>query len=317
MLDPSGCGLGVAIGLVEIGHSVRHAGPRAWSDARTEDPARCCRELVARFCGAPADSEARTDFDLVIVVDVFADLLAEVAGGNVVTAPRHARRIQAQIDAAKRAGQVVVIDAADCRQARAGAFAELPHAVLLAREVARSDRGPWRPFPFLYNNVLLWLEYLRPSREWWLPEQARLRQWDWAFCGTLDGARYGERRRRALDAVKERWPALRGVVRTTAPFVDVLQVLQSSRMGIDLPGAGELCFRLHECLALGTPVLQPTPPTIEFAQGLEPVLSADPTALQGMTAEQVRVHYLENYSPRVAAEQLLAALPVRRSVPVR
>jgi hypothetical protein len=302
VLDPSGCGLGLAIGLVELGHAVRHAGPRAWAETDVPEPVRCCRELAARFFGAQGGPLTAGSIDLLVVVDVFADLLAEVDPSKVV---RHARRIQAQIDAAARAPRVVVFDASDCQKPRAAAFEQLPHAVLLAREVARGEAGRWQPFPFLYNNVMLWLEHLRPPREWWVPEKTRQRQWDWAFCGTLDHPRYGERRRRALAAVAQRWPELRSAVRTEASFVEVMEVLQGSRTGLDLPGAGELCFRLHECLALGVPVLQPQAPAIEFTPGLAPVLLSEPADL---TADEVREIHLQHYAPSTAAARLLAAL---------
>jgi hypothetical protein len=201
-----------------------------------------------------------------------------------------------------------VLDASDQRHTRARAFEQLPHAVLLAREVTRGENGRWRPFPYLYNNVLLWLERQRPAREWWVPEKARQRQWDWAFCGTLDHPRYGERRRRALAEVAERWPGLRSAVRTSVSFVEVLEVLQGARMGLDLPGTGDLCFRLHECLALGTPVLRPDPAAIEMAPGLAPVLAPDPAELTGLTADEVREIYAQYYAPAAAANRVLDAM---------
>ncbi|MEO6595262.1 MAG: hypothetical protein ABIP94_10965 [Planctomycetota bacterium] len=149
-----------------------------------------------------------------------------------------------------------MIDMSDKGAPREIGFEALPNATLFARECAVGDAGPWRPFPFLYNHVLLWLEHLRPAYEWFVPANQRRFVSDWAFCGTIEHPRYGDRRRLALVQAVQRWSQLRGAIATQIPFVDVLRMLQATQFGLDLPGAGELCFRLHESLALGTPVLR-------------------------------------------------------------
>ena len=85
----------------------------------------------------------------------------------------------------------------------------------------------------------------------------------------------------------------------------------------DLPGAGELCFRMHECLALGVPVLQPEPFTIAVPPGLEQVVSDEPELLERLDPEAVRAVYLDCCSPRAAAQMLLAAVQARMPVASR
>ncbi|HLQ38717.1 MAG TPA: hypothetical protein VK348_12990 [Planctomycetota bacterium] len=318
-LDHSGCGLGLAIGLVELGHHVAYTGPQRWAGDPHGDVERMIRELLDRYCGGNTP-RVDTDADLLVILDGFADLLDSLHAGRQVVcridlaAPLRAtlnpliypERLRLWLQLASAARSVVAIDCSDLRGPCEPAFERLPHCALLAREVGRDETGPWRPFPFLYNPVLLWLEHLRPQREWLVPGSSRRATWDWAFCGTVDHPRYRGRRQALLQEVGRRWPGLRGCVPTTVPFAEVLRVLQSSRCGLDLPGAGELCFRLHECLALGVPVLRPWPFSIALPPGVEAAIVRDPAASPALDLEAVRAVHLQHYAPRVAAAALLA-----------
>lgn len=328
VVDPAGAGLGVAVGLCELGHEVRYRG--AWrSAARRARPRgeaeRLRDELVAHVFGAEAQpvgpgsgSDLGDGVDLLVLVDVFADWLAVLERGYEDRAGEpleHAlqddagvavypERLRLYLEAAARAPRTVVVDLSDRDGPRETAFEGLPDATLLAREGAGD--GPWRPFPYLFHSTVLWLEYLQPTAAWLLAERPAPVA-DWAFCGTLEHVRYGGRRREALRAIAARWPGLRGRVVHDAPFRDVLATLQCVRFGLDLPGAGEVCFRVHECLALGTPVWQPLATRVAWPDGLAPVRFRDPERPPALDAADVRTIYREHYSPRAAASRLLAS----------
>lgn len=326
VVDPGGGGLGLAIGLAQLGHEVVHRGPTSWATASPESWARCSRELQRRFLRTPTREDPEPD--LLVLVDVFADLWWSLARAEAVlpvedgTDPLrddagplvYPARLEWYCERARAAGAVAVVDMSDRGEEREVAFEAVEHAVLFARECPAAGDGPWRPFPFLFNQALLWLELLRPRREWWIEPAARRYEHDWVFCGSVDHPRYGGRRREALAALQSRWPERRGLVQSTAPFVDVLRLLQSARFGIDLPGAGELCFRLHECLALGTPVVRPLPAGIALPCGLAEVVADDPTGLRTMDPATVREVQAAHYSPQAAARWLLAGIAAGRPV---
>lgn len=333
VVDPGGGGLGLAIGLGQLGHSVAHRGPTSWREGAAW-PANCSRDLQQRFC-VPWSADA-PEPDLLILVDVFADYLHALErrlgadAGAFVADPLDDRggtlvypdRLAWFCRRALAAPRVAVVDLSDASSPREVAFTALPHATLLARECPAAGDGRWRPFPFLYNHVLLWLELLRPAAEWWVPGGARRRLHDgvfrdWAFCGTVEHPRYGDRRRRALAELVLRWPQLRGRVETSLPFADVLRVWQHVGFGVDLRGAGELCFRLHECLALGTPVVRPFATSIALPRGLRGVVADAPEDLAPLTPEAVRAVYERHYAPRAAATWLLAAVAAATATPAQ
>lgn len=327
VFDPTGHGLGTAIGLAELGHAVAYAAPPAWSAPHASEASRLAAEL-ARHCLGPATVPDPAACDLVVAVDTFADHLAAIdrcdaARRGTGPAPTaweieavlvYPERLGRWCELSARSAHLAVIDASDLRRPRETGFEFLAGVTLLAREVGPGDGLAWRPFPFLWNTVLLWLEHLRPESEWRVPAAARPRHHDWAFCGTVEHARYGEARRQGLAAARARWPQLRGVVRSDLAFRDVLALLQAGRFGLDLPGAGELCFRQHECLALGVPLLQVAPFTIATAPGVQAAVADDPAALAGLDVAAVRAIYRDCASPRAAATALLAA--VEAGVPV-
>lgn len=315
MLDHTGVGLGAGIGLVELGHTVRYAGPQPAPMAAGGELASQRRQLIGRYFGAEAEPDGRAD--LLVIAGSFADQLLALQQRRHLGQPfdpdalRRAtwnplvypHRLRWWLELVSTAPAVAVIDGSDAQAPREAGFESLPHATLLAREVDASAPSAWRPWPFLYNPVLLWLECLQPEPSWLLPAQ-RHAQRDWVFCGTLQHPRYGGRRARLLAEVQRRWP--RGIAASSVSFLDVLQLLQQSRCGLDLPGAGELCFRLHECLALGVPVLRPWPFAIALPPGLDGAFAREPAAAPSF--DEVRAIYRERYAPRAAAEALLAAV---------
>ena len=317
VVDPGGHGIGVAIGLRELGHEVHYVAAHAF---REDDSlmGQMRVELVDRMFGG-GDSEA-SEPDLLVLVDVFADHLRclerrEAPVGKDVTHPLQADggvmvyplRLGHFIARAQAAGRVAVIDMSDSCEQREVVFDAMPNVQLFAREVHGSGDGRWQALPFLYNFTMLWLEYTRPKEQWLVAEN-RPQQWDWAFCGTIDHERYGRRRELAIALLAKRWPELRGVVMGQLSFQQVLVVLQSVRAGLDLPGVGELCFRMHECLALGTPVLRPLSPNVSLPAGLAAVVVADPSDLPDCNVNHVRAVYAEHYAPIAAARWLLAAM---------
>lgn len=326
LVDPSGQALGLALGLAEAGHRVDYARPEHWQHGKPGELASAIEQVAAHRCGPPATFEPLPAADLLVVVDCFADRLADLVAGrlNDPNPPRspwaftfdsrtYPSRLAACLELAVQAPRVVVVDSSDRATPREVAFEGLPHAVLLAREVPVGIASRWRPLPFLYNQALLVLERSAELAAWWSHPEHRRKSHDWAFYGTVDHRRYGGRRATALAAVREAWPDLSGDIACGMTFHQTMQRMQSSRCVLDLPGAGRLCFRLHEALAFGIPVFAPRvpgtedPPEIVLPAGVAAVRVADPYAATAMPWEQVQGVYRAAYATEVAAACLLRA----------
>lgn len=319
VVDPGGHGIGLAIGLLELGHEVRYVS--AHSTRHGSAQLQSMRiELIERMFGGL--QEPGDESDLLVLVDVFGDYLqcfdAGIGPTGVeVTDPMqdnagvlvYPHRLKFMSELAQAASRVAVIDMSDHGSFRESAFERIPRAHLFAREVRGTSDGAWQPFPFLYNFVMLWLEYTQPQSHWLLADRPSP-TWDWAFCGTLTHERYGLKRQAAIQVLAQRWPELLGAVLSQKPYDEVLGALQSVRFGLDLPGVGEMCFRLHECLAVGTPVWRPLAGDVALPPGLSGAVFADPGArdLGNLSAEAVRATYTEHYAPIAAARWLLAAI---------
>ncbi|MFT4515747.1 MAG: hypothetical protein ACI91B_004466, partial [Planctomycetota bacterium] len=309
--------MGAAIGLLELGHEVRYVGAHSLRPGSAQLQ-RMRHELIEHMFGG--SQEAVGDSDLLVIVDVFGDYLQcfdKRIGptGVEATDPMqddagvmiYPHRLQFLCERAQAASRVAVIDMSDHGSYREPAFEALPNTCLFGREVSDTDTGAWRPFPFLYNFVMLWLEYTQPQSKWLVAERSN-KAWDWAFCGTLAHERYGQKRKAAIEVLARRWPELTGGVLAQIPFSEVLGALQSVRFGLDLPGVGELCFRLHECLAVGTPVWRPFRRHVALPSGLNQVVVTDPAELSVTDPEAVRAIYAEHYAPMAAARWLLAGI---------
>lgn len=324
VVDPGEHGLGPALGLVELGHEVRYVdggGGLAQRDevAPRDEVARMRRELSERFLGGRHD-EPRGDADLTIVFGVFADQLQQLqlarrqsgvvslrwGMGDLIEqgGPRsYPVQLQRAAEVLARCGPSCVVDMSDAREPHEPLFEALPEVSLFARERAADAPSPWQPFPFLFNSVVLWLERMAPATDWL--HAARHPRWDWVFCGTVDGERYGARRSAAIARIARGYPQLAGAVFGDIGFAQVLAVLHSARFGLDLPGVGDLCFRLHECLSVGTPLWRPFPGDVRLPEGLAPLTFAHPDAAPACSADEVRAIAAEHYSPRAAARWLL------------
>lgn len=322
IVDPSGLALGVAMGLVEHGHRVGYSRPLAWLEPNDSVFTTACACVAQHHCGRHVDALDDLDADVIVLVDSFADNLQALVERQGTHHPFDARRpfaatlnplvypsrLAAYIEIASRAQQLVVIDCSDQFHPRETAFEAFAGATLLARECPRGGIGPWRPFPFLFNNALLALEHIRDKHVWWVPPERRQQVWDWTFAGTIDHARYGGRRTKAIEEVRLTWPTLRGNLVANGSFFAALRELQASRCALDLPGVGQLCFRLHESLTLGVPLFQQSSFSIHIAPGIDEVIADDPMAAAAISYEQVRRVQAECYSPRAAARFLLEEL---------
>lgn len=316
MHDPTGCAFGAAIGLVELGHEVVFAGPPEWRSPSAGEMSRLLCALADRMFGAGCRDVDAAACDLVVVADVFGDFLAGLApylerGRTGALPPEwvllYPDRLHRAIELSTSGSAPVVIDYSDAREHRESVFETIAGATLLARECGRDDTGPWRPFPYLFHGGVLWMQRMRQRHDWWIPPARRRRVLDWTFCGTVDHPRYAGRRVTAIAEVRDRWPGLRGDVCERASFAGVVGRLQAARTCLDLPGAGELCFRLHEALTLGVPVWKPVPYRVHVPPGLEDVLGPDPYALRGLEPHAVSAIADACCSPRAAAAALLAA----------
>jgi hypothetical protein len=333
LVDPSGHALGLALGLAEAGHRVDYARPLAWASGARGGFTAAIAELAQLRCGEPARFAPLADADAVVLVDCFADRADDLSAARHLQpqAPVHAwettldprlypmrllAMLKLGVAALAAAKPVVVLDTSDRAGPREPAFEGLPGAILLARESAALDPGPWRPFPFLYNPTMLVLERARDAGAWLRPLQARRRGPDWAFCGTIDHPRYGRRRKQAIEAVQQNWPHLRGDVAGGVSFFEALQRLQAARCALDLPGAGRLCFRVHEALALGIPLFAPrlawsdARDAILWPDALATVRFADPRAALDCPTDHVLEVYRDGYSTAAAARRLTAELAV-------
>ena len=314
VVDPGGHAIGLAIGLVELGHDVFYRGAERRAPAAGEI-AQMRRELIGRFFGAQGDDAGERD--LLVLVDTFADYINALENGYCFggKAPiRHPlqddagvliypHRLGYLLERASAHERVVVVDTSDLHAPREVAFEMQPHVQLFAREAGVGER--WRPFPYLYNTAMLWLEYVCERSMWLTPSRDRRPCWDWVFCGTIDHSRYGGARLAALEEVAAQWPQADGLVRAGVSFSAVVGTLQRARSGLDLPGAGELCFRLHECLALGVPVWRPFGRRLPLPDALRSVVVRESRELPDATAEQVREVYRQHYAPAAAAGYLL------------
>lgn len=323
VVDPYRQGLGLAIGLVELGHDVRYVvGP--CEGGFTGSLAQMQTDLVEHVLGG-VTSEASGDADLGVLVGVFADVLHELGTGFEVSrasgshwaeGPRaYPNVLRRFVDLAARYPRTVVADMSDRSAPREVLFETLSNVVCLAREHDGDDAATWRPLPFLHSTLMLWLERCVPERDWLFPA-GRARQWDWVFCGTLDHPRYEGRRRTAIEQVAARWPMLSGAVFGDIDVERVLAVLQAARCGLDLPGAGRLCFRMHECLLLGIPVWRPFESLDGLPEPLRDVVCTDPTIASRIDRELVRDTYRVHYSPVASARALLASAD-RSSLPAQ
>ncbi len=327
MLDPAGTGLAVALGLVELGHTVAYVPAEPTPGGEPGAAGHYARELIERCLGGPAGGSALDRADLLVLWDGFADSLRSLQQGHFCETPfdpahpfratinplAYPLRLERYLRLAGRGQPTVIVDCSDRQGPREPAF-EACGATLLAREVSVGDPGPWRPFPFLYHPLLLWLEWTQPRARWFLPQAERRKPWSWVFCGTIDHPRYGGRRIALLNEVVRRWPGVPYVIPPPgSPVGDVLRILQSTGSGLDLPGAGEICYRLHECLALDVPLFRPWDFTVQVPAALAAACVRDPADLAAVAAGAARALYEEHLSPRVAAAALLAA--VRQAAP--
>lgn len=320
--DPTGCGLGLALGLVEHGHAVGYEGPELQAGHAGGTP--LCDTLVTRWLPRCARAPTADDCDLLVAVDVFADFLTALHGGVGSDTPwdpsdpfaptrnplAYPARLSRWLELAARAPALAVVDMSDAEGPREVAFEELPHAQCFAREAGHE--GPWRPFPYLYNNVLLAIERLFAPSDWRMPEPRRTPRFDWVFCGTVRHPRYGDRRVRSIAHAHRRWPGLRGHVTVAAPFAEVLPLLQQARTCLDLPGAGDLCFRVHEALAVGTPLLRLAPGRVQLPPDVAACVVADPADGALPCAKHVRAVYADHYAPAAAAAALLCGCAADR-----
>jgi len=300
---------------LELGHEVRYV---ATQPSAEDSMASMRRELVDHMFGSASPSADGAD--LLILVDVFGDRLYHQHAAGGAGAEDYRERLQRYRQRAAAAERTLVLDMSDRRQFREVVFEELPNVQMFARESLGDHTERWRPFPFLYNLPMLWLEYLQPETSW-LVREGRSKEWDWVFCGTIQHPRYEHRRELAIDLLARRWPDLRGLVISHESYQDVLGALQSARAGLDLPGLGEVCFRLHECLALGTPVWRPFANEVALPPGLGDVIVKDPKDLRITEVDDVRDLYQQHYAPRASAtwllERLEAAPSGRRAAPAR
>ncbi|MEZ5987734.1 MAG: hypothetical protein R3F30_01135 [Planctomycetota bacterium] len=188
----------------------------------------------------------------------------------------------------------------------------------LKRELASPPRdaaapAEVSPFPFLYSPALLEVELAGQLHEVLLDPRERGREPGALFAGTIDHWRYGGLRRRLLDELARARPALPVRVAGDLPLVEAWRALQRHRIGLSLPGRGELCFRHHELAALGVPALALRPFGIRVPPAYRRAFPLRIEELPG--AEDMRWFYDRHYHPRRAAEALLAAVGRRGVIP--
>ncbi len=169
------------------------------------------------------------------------------------------------------------------------------------------EGGGIRSFPFLYHPRLLRVEFEGGLESLRLGEGERAAEDRVFFAGTVRHWRYGGRRLRILEHLRRRHPGLRlEVVEEGFSLRRTWAELQRSRVGLYLPGKGELCFRLHELALFGVPCWAPFEPSIHLPETWRRVLPADLRFLP--SPEEMLAFYLREYHPSRAADRLLEAL---------
>ena len=198
---------------------------------------------------------------------------------------------------------LVVVDMSDLAVPLHPKFLELP-GTKLKREIAPSAATELgiTPYPFLYNPVLLTLDYA-----WGLDActpDARTPLRDGWFCGTIGHARYGGRRKSALQAIVARHPGARFAIHDgDVPTLENLREVQRSRTVLHPPGRGTICFRTHEALRFGVPMLVEQRPQIALPELLQASFITELTDAEEASAAAVRC-YQECYSPEAAGRLL-------------
>jgi len=321
VLDLNGFALGPAIGLRDLGHVVDYVPAEPAAEGSRTDELK--RELLLGVFGRERGT-LDPGADLLVLSDSFADQLWALEQGIQLQAPldparplaesinplAHDLRLPLFRELAGRARRLAVLDGSDRPAPRSVQVERLAGAALLAREVplAEAERA-WRPYPFLYNMLMLVVERCRPREHWFLPFERRRYLWDWFFGGTIDHPRYGGKRAAWIEELRRAWPAARGrLVQDGSGFKGILAQAQASLWGLDLPGNGELCFRLHEYLALGIPFLRPLPWGIVVAPEVASVCRPEPDPRGRPSGGSVLAVYEQAYCPRAAAQALLAAV---------
>lgn len=319
ILDFGGNFAGPALGLLAQGHEVSYfrTGPRQPQES-----------LLARLGWEVSQPHFRAD--LVIVAASFADEAWAYELGIQREAPlaphdpfffsinplqRRARDRWLERRLRELEHRLVMVDMSDCGEVLDPFFAA---------------HGTWRfkrelpsygfetevmPFPFLYHPSLLSMEWTVGLERMELPLEARQSRDEILFAGTVGHWRYFGRRRMLLDRIKRRFgaEALR-VIEGGMTCVEVWNALQLCRAGLYLAGRGELCFRLHECAALGVPLLAAEELTIQVPDAWRRVF---PRSLQELRQPaEMLAFYHKHYHPIRAAQYLLDRAGVARSAPM-
>ena len=318
-IDLCGFGLGPAIGLKELGYDVHYFGGESFEKSRNL-LSKYKDELIVSVFGkeSPPDPKA----DLLVVCDSFSDFKWALEEKIQLDAPWdpnnpfvrtinplvYEKRLDKILSLCNSANAVCVIDGSDKIEPRENAFFSLNNALLLAREVPKGDaNSKWIPFPYIYNFLILLLERTRERSSWFIPFEKRRYVWDWVFCGTINHPRYNNRRKILVEEVKRKWPRARfHILKEGSPFTNVLEVIQASLWGLDLPGGGELCFRLHEYLALGVPIFRPWPWSRVVVPEVEGITSPTIDLKNRPSGISILKVYEDYYVPKKAGEKLIS-----------
>jgi hypothetical protein len=169
---------------------------------------------------------------------------------------------------------------------------ELPGRVFLKRETAQNQSARWKPFSYLHSFFLLGtLSAIT------LPQATDRYDYDLIWMGSLHSERnHWLEAARATGTLKE----------LHVGFFPYLLALSHTRAGLYLPGRGWICYRLHELLALGVPLVYVEPPILLNFPIREMGITID-EYISGCrdfpSRRRIKELHEEFYSPRACARE--------------
>lgn len=312
ILDFGGNFVGPALGFLAQGHRVSYFCSRAGGRNREDS-------LLGRL-GWEVETP---DFnaDLVIVAGSFADEAWAYELGIQREAPiapqdplffsinplqRHVRDRWLEGRLREIQQRLVMVDMSDCGEVLDPFFAE-HGSWRFKRELPLYGFGrstQLHAFPFLYHPALLSVEWTVGLEQVELPLQSRQTRDEIFFAGTLDHWRYFGRRKALVDRFRRRNPqqTLR-LQEGGMTCGEIWNELQLAKASLYLPGRGDLCFRLHECAALGVPLVAADELSIQMPDAWQRILPRSCQALRKPL--DMLAFYHKHYHPIRAAQWLL------------
>lgn len=316
ILDATQTLIGPAIALVQAGFEVRYFAP----DIRARTTPGYRQAMLDRYLRG-GDPEPCFEADRVVYAESFSDgwwallgghqLDAPVQAGDPLAASIHPLQMELRLDALRpgleACRDLVVVDMSDLAEPLHPGFLALPGAKLKREVLPAMLALGIAPFPFLYNPFLLSFDFAIGLDGCRVPPGPPV--WDGWFCGTIDHPRYGGSRQAALEVLVARHPEAHfGIFGGNIDTYENLRQVQRARTMLHPPGRGTLCFRTHEALRFGLPMLCAELPAVVLPAPLRRCFVRDLADELPSRAEVLDL-YARHYAPDAAARALQDITP--------